>query len=80
MSDDNDADWVFVFDEPCYCLHTIWDLDTGKTILHTVKEEGRINNLDLIQYRRPTYMKANKKSQGGSYSDACLRLVKALFN
>lgn len=75
-----DDEYIIVIDEPCHCLHTIWDLDIEKTVLHSVKEDGRINNINLIQYKRPTSMKDNKKSHGTNYSDICLGLVKRLFN
>ena len=75
-----DDEFIIVIDEPCHCLHTIWDLDNDKTILHSVKEGGLINNINLIQYKRPTSMKGDKKSHGSNYSDTCLTLVKRLFN
>ena len=75
-----DDEFIIVIDEPCHCLHTIYDLNMKQTILHSVKEDGRINNINLIQYKRPTYMKGNKKSHGTNYSDICLALVKRLFN
>ena len=74
-----DDEFIIVIDEPCHCLHTIWDLDHEKTILHSVKEEGLINNINLIHYKRPTSMKGNKKSQGSNYSDTCLEQVKKLL-
>lgn len=75
-----DDEFIIVIDEPCHCLHTIFDLETKQTILHSVKEDGRINNINLIQYKSPTSMKGNKKSHGTNYSDTCLVLVKRLFN
>lgn len=73
---DDDADYVFVYDEPCFCLHTIFDLDLNQVVPHYTKDEGRINNPNLIQYRRPTYMKANKKSR---IDDTYLHAVSNLF-
>ena len=75
-----DDEFIIVIDEPCHCLHTIFDLDNDKTILHTVKEVGIINNPNLIHYKRPTSMKDAKKSRGTNYSDICLSAVKRLFN
>ncbi len=49
---DPECDYVFIFDEPCETLHEIFDLDIGQTVLHAVKQTGRINNINLIQYAR----------------------------
>ena len=75
-----DDEFIIVIDEPCHCLHTIFDLDNEKLILHNVKEEGIINNPNLIHYKRPSSMKDAKKSQGNNYSDICLSAMKRLFN
>jgi hypothetical protein len=73
---DPECDYVFIFDEPCETLHEIFDLDIGQNVLHAVKQTGRINNINLIHYARPTQPKGNKWK---AYSDDCLHQVKKLF-
>lgn len=55
MSDDDD--YIFVYDEPCDTYHIVFDLDKDLLVSHRVSQVGWINNPELLQYKRPTYMK-----------------------
>jgi hypothetical protein len=72
-----DDEFIIVIDEPCHCLHTIYDLNMKQTILHSVKEEGRIKNINLIQYIPPSSCRKRKHKH---ISDDTYRLYRKMFN
>lgn len=68
-------DYIFVYDEPCDTHHLVFDLDQNLLVTHQVFQMGRISNIDLLQYTRPT----SKKEASGKICDNVLRDVRRLF-
>ena len=68
-------DYIFVYDEPCETHHLVFDLDENLLVSHRVYQLGRISNINLLQYTRPTTMKDKR----GGICDDVLRDVRRLF-
>lgn len=68
-------DYIFVYDEPCETHHLVFDLEQNLLVSHRVSQLGRISNINLLQYTRPTLM----KDKCSAISDDVLRDVRRLF-